>query len=50
MALKEPNMNNPWRQPGVDVYQKLPSSEGAEYIIYGKNFSSGVMAYSRRIY
>jgi len=24
------------------------SSEGAEYVIYGKNLSSGVMLYSRR--
>ena len=24
------------------------SSEGAEYIIYGKNLSSGLMPYSRR--
>jgi hypothetical protein len=50
LALKEPNMNNPWRQPGVDDHQSLSSSEGAEYkyFSYGKNFSSGVIPYSRR--
>ena len=25
LALKEPNMNNPWRQPGVDDRQHFPA-------------------------
>jgi len=35
-------------QPGVDMLSNYHSSEGAEYIIYGKNLSSGLMPYSRR--
>ena len=32
MALKEPNMNNPWcMQPGVALRSNYLSSEGAEY-------------------
>jgi choline dehydrogenase-like flavoprotein len=30
-ALKEPDMNNPRRQPGVGLQQIFCSSEGAEY-------------------
>jgi len=25
MALKEPNMNNPWRQPGVSYHSSFPA-------------------------
>jgi hypothetical protein len=47
-ALKEPNMNNPRRQPGVEQLLIFNSSEGAEYNCYGKNFSLTVIPYSRR--
>jgi hypothetical protein len=47
-ALKEPNMNNPWCNQGSETPLCTISSEGAEYSNYGKNFSSGVIPYSRR--
>jgi hypothetical protein len=37
MALKEPYMNNPRRQPGVKKHTTIISSEGAEYIVLSRN-------------
>jgi hypothetical protein len=36
-ALKEPNMNNPQRQLGVNAAHNLHSSEGALPLIRGNN-------------
>ena len=39
-ALKEPYMNNPRRNRGFRCHTTILSSEGAEYVSYGKYFSS----------
>jgi len=38
MALKEPDMNNPQRQLGVELQQTFLSSEGAEYYSISRPF------------
>jgi hypothetical protein len=48
MALKEPNMNNPWHTARGKRPLTFFSSERAEYISFGKNFSSGEILYSKR--
>jgi len=47
MALKEPKMNNLRRNRRFRSHTAIISSEGAEYISYGKYFSSGMIQHSK---
>jgi hypothetical protein len=50
MALKEPNLNNPRRQPGVDYNPLCSALKELNKMNYGKNFSSGVIPDSTKIF
>jgi hypothetical protein len=46
-ALKEPNMNNPRRQPGVACNISFAALKELNIFNYGKNLSSGVLPDSK---